>query len=194
MSLEERVYSVLIVSAVDGFNVSMQALLPDSKFSPVRIETSITEAKRTLLERSFDFVVVNSPLPDDAGVRFSIDVCSEKGGVVLLMVRAELYTATYNKVAEHGVYVLPRPTSKPIVMQAVDWMIATRERLKKLQKKTLTIEEKMAEIRTVNRAKWLLIDQLKMTEADAHRYIEKQAMDACVSRREIAENIIKTYS
>jgi response regulator NasT len=32
-----------------------------------------------------------------------------------------------------------------------------------------------------------------MTESDAHRYIEKQAMDRCVTRREIAENILQTY-
>ena len=51
----------------------------------------------------------------------------------------------------------------------------------------------MNEIRIVNRAKWLLISELKMTEPDAHRYIEKQAMDACVSRKQIAEEIIKTY-
>ena len=54
-------------------------------------------------------------------------------------------------------------------------------------------EEKMKEIRLVNRAKWVLIDELKMSEADAHRYIEKQAMDRCVSRRKIAEEIISTY-
>jgi len=51
----------------------------------------------------------------------------------------------------------------------------------------------MNEIRLVNRAKWLLISELKMTEPDAHRYIEKQAMDRCVSKRRIAEEIIKTY-
>ena len=52
----------------------------------------------------------------------------------------------------------------------------------------------MEEIRLVNRAKWLLISELKMDEPDAHRYIEKQAMDRCVTRREVAEEIIKTYS
>ena len=45
----------------------------------------------------------------------------------------------------------------------------------------------------MNRAKWLLIECLNMTEAEAHRYIEKQAMDLRISRREAAENIIKTY-
>ena len=54
-------------------------------------------------------------------------------------------------------------------------------------------KEKMEEIKLINRAKWALINSLGMTEADAHRYIEKQAMDRCVARREIAENIIQTY-
>ena len=52
----------------------------------------------------------------------------------------------------------------------------------------------MVEIRVVNRAKWILISELKMEEPDAHRYIEKQAMDRCISRREVAEEIISTYS
>ena len=57
-----------------------------------------------------------------------------------------------------------------------------------------TVEEKMEEIRLVNRAKWLLIECLSMSEAEAHRYIEKQAMDRCVTRREIARGIIQTYA
>ena len=32
-----------------------------------------------------------------------------------------------------------------------------------------------------------------MNEADAHRYIEKLAMDTRQTRREIAESVIKTY-
>ena len=62
-----------------------------------------------------------------------------------------------------------------------------------MEKKNASVEEKIEEIRIVNRAKCLLIEQLKMTESDAHRYIEKQAMDRCVTRRVIAENIILTY-
>ena len=63
-----------------------------------------------------------------------------------------------------------------------------------MEKKTLSFEEKMEEIRIVNRAKWLLISELKMDEPQAHRYVEKQAMDRCVSRREVAEEIIRTYT
>ena len=194
MSMHEHVYSVLIASASETFTASVQTLLSEAKFSPIRIETSVSAAKRTLLERSFDFVIVNSPLSDDPGTHFAVDTCEARGVVVLLMVRSELYAATYDKVAEHGVYLLPRPTSKQVVEQALDWMMATRERLKGLERKNISIEDKMQEIRAVNRAKWLLIDHISMSEPEAHRYIEKQAMDRCVSRREIAEDIIKTYT
>ena len=51
----------------------------------------------------------------------------------------------------------------------------------------------MAEIRIVNLAKWLLIQQQGMTEAEAHRFIEKQAMDRCVKRKAIAEEIVGKY-
>ena len=73
-------------------------------------------------------------------------------------------------------------------------MASTRERIRKFEKKAVSLEDKMQEIRIINRAKWLLISELGMAENDAHRYIEKQAMDRCVSRKEIAEEIIKTYS
>ena len=45
----------------------------------------------------------------------------------------------------------------------------------------------------MNRAKGLLIDHLKMTEQEAHRYIEKAAMDNSVKKTVIAQNIINMY-
>ena len=109
------------------------------------------------------------------------------------MSKAEQYSDAYDKLAEHGVFLLQKPLSKSVFQIASGWLVSARERIRKTEKKTLSIEEKMNEIRVVNRAKWLLISELKMTEPDAHRYIEKQAMDRCVSRRLIAEEIIKTY-
>ena len=52
----------------------------------------------------------------------------------------------------------------------------------------------MEEIRIVNRAKCLLISELKMTEPQAHHYIEKTAMDNCIPKKEAAKNIIKLYA
>lgn len=67
-------------------------------------------------------------------------------------------------------------------------------RLRQFEKKSLSIEKKWLRSVWSIMAKWLLISQLSMSEPEAHRYIEKQAMDRCVTRQTIAEEIIKTYS
>ena len=194
MSLKEQVYSVLIVSAAERFSDALSALLPPSRYQPIRKAADISSAKRAVAEREFDFVIINSPLPDNPGIRFAIDTSNERESVVLLMVRAEMHEEIYDKAAEHGVFTLPKPTSKAMMSMALNWLASARERLRKSRKRSLTLEDKMAEIRIVNRAKWLLISELKMKEPEAHRYIEKQAMDRCVSKKTVAEEIIKTYS
>ena len=194
MSLEQRSYSVLVASAMDNFNSALSPLLSEVSCSPVHMASSISAARRMLAERSFDFVIVNSPLPDDPGVRFAIDACAARGTVVLLLVKSESYISVYDKVVVHGVFTLQRPISRQSLLMALGWMTSARERLRRIEKKNLSIEEKMEEIRLVNRAKWLLISELKMDEPQAHRYIEKQAMDLCISRRQVAEEIIHTYS
>ncbi len=193
MPFKEHIYSVLIVSASDKFSVSLRALLPEKDYSPVNTVTSINAAQRELLDRSYDLVMINTPLPDDFGRKLAIDISENKNAVAILFVRNEFYEETYAKVVDYGVFTIHKPTSAQMITQSLDWLRATRERLRKLEKKNISLEDKMAEIRLVNRAKWVLIEQLKMTESDAHRYIEKQAMDRCATRREIAENILQTY-
>lgn len=194
MELEKRVYSVLVVSAAENFNTALSALLPKTDYSPVHTVSGISAAKRKVAEKPYDFVIINSPLPDDIGTRFAIDASHSPGTVVLLLVRSEIHAEICDKVTEHGVFLLPKPIAKPTIITALSWMASARERLRSFEKKSLSIEEKMAEIRIVNKAKWILITELHMDEPAAHRYIEKQAMDRCVSKHEVAKEIIKTYS
>lgn len=88
---------------------------------------------------------------------------------------------------------LSKPTTLQMVSQSLRVLCATRERLRKVEERQATVEEKIEEIRLVNRAKWLLIECLSMSEAEAHRYIEKQSMDLRISKREVAQKIIETY-
>lgn len=45
----------------------------------------------------------------------------------------------------------------------------------------------------IDRAKLMLITRLSMTEPEAHRFIEKSAMNRCVKKRVIAEGILRVY-
>lgn len=193
MVFQERTYSVLIVTASDVFVNSMMPLLPMTDYWPVTTVHSVNEARRRIVDSEFDIVLINAPLPDDFGMHLAIDICTNSGAGVLLLVKNDRFNDIYSKVVGYGVLTLSKPTNTRMIAQNLRILCATRERMRRMQVKQATVEEKIAEIRLVNRAKWLLIEYLNMTEPEAHRYIEKQAMDERISKREIAENIIKTY-
>ena len=193
MVFQEKTYSVLIVSASDSFTNSVMPLLPMTDYWPVQTASSVAEARRWLADTEFDIVLINTPLPDDFGMHLAIDICTGSGAGVLLLVKNDHYNEIYSKVVRYGVITLSKPTNRQMVAQNLRILCATRERMRQMQAKQATVEEKIKEIRLVNRAKWLLIECLSMTEPEAHRYIEKQAMDLRISKREAAENIIRTY-
>ena len=193
MVFQERTYSVLIVTASDTFANSVMPLLPMTDYWPVTIVHSISEARRRVVDTEFDIVLINAPLPDDFGMRLAIDICTNSGAGVLLLVKHDLFNDIYAKVVGYGVITLSKPANIQMVAQNLRILCATRERMRQMQARQVTVEEKIEEIRLVNRAKWLLIECLSMTEPEAHRYIEKQSMDGRVSKREVAERIIKTY-
>lgn len=193
MSLEERVNSVLVVSSAEKLNAALRALLPSPHYSPVRVVESVTAARQAVAERAWDFIIINSPLPDGPGDRFAIDAGQSQETVVLLLSPAERHPEVHAKMVRFGVFTLPKPTSRQVVSAALGWMATVRERLRKAETKALSLEEKMEEIRTVNRAKWLLIREQNMDEGSAHRFIEKQAMDRCLTKGDIAEEIIGRY-
>ncbi len=194
MSLEIRTYSVLVVSASETFNQSLLSFFSAGAYSPAHFVSDISTAKRAFAERDYDFVIINAPLPDDPGMRFAVDVCSGKATAVLVLIKNEIYAEANRRLSESGVFTVPKPISRQTLVQALYWLSSARELLRKFEKKTVSIEEKMEEIRLVNRAKWLLINELKLSEPDAHRYIEKQAMDRCVSKKDVACEIIRKYS
>ena len=183
MVFSDQTYSVLVVSAAQKFNEAFAAMLPGSEYYPVRFVGNIAAARREMVNKTYDLVIINAPLPDDFGTRFAIDACNQSGTVALLLAKSDVYDEMEAKLTCQGVFTLAKPTSALLLNQSLKWLVSARERLRRME-----------EIRLVNRAKWLLIEQLKMTEAEAHRHIEKQAMDRCTTRREIALGIIKTYA
>lgn len=194
MVFQERTYSVLLVSASDKFNAAMAPLLPATDYWPITSVGSVSEAKRHLTQRFYDMILINAPLPDDFGIRLAVDACNESGAGVLLFVKREHYNDIYSKVVRYGVMTLSKPTSVQMIAQSLRVLCATRERLRKVEERQATVEEKIEEMRLINRAKWLLIEHLRMSEAQAHRHIEKQSMDLRVSKREVAQSIIADYT
>ena len=186
-----RSYSVLSVAAAEKFHTSLRELLPSGRYDPVHSAFDAAEARRRSLENRYDIIVISAPLRDEFGTHLAQHFAENSGAGILLLVKPEYYSDVSAQVTPLGVLTLAKPTSPQLMLQCMELLCGTRERLRRMEQKSASIEDKMAEIRLVNRAKWVLIEKQGMSEQDAHRYIEKQAMDRCVPKRVVAEEILR---
>ena len=186
-----RTYSVLSVAAAEKFQTSLRELLPAGRYDPVHSAFDAAEARRRILESRYDIIVISAPLRDEFGTHLAQHFAENSGAGILLLVKPEYFSDVSAQVTPLGVLTLEKPTSPQLMLQCMELLCGTRERLRRMEQKSASIEDKMAEIRLVNRAKWVLIEKHGMSEQDAHRYIEKQAMDRCVPKRVVAEEILR---
>lgn len=190
---EEHLYSVLIVSASSTFNAASSALFPASSYWPVDLVKNASEARSKIGKTSYDIVVINTPLADGDEALLTATICSKTDSCVLVLAGKEQYEALNNEVSAYGAVVLSKPLSMPLFMQSIKILCTMSVRISNITKKQQSVESKIKEINDVNRAKWLLIGYMKMTEDEAQKYIEKIAMDTRLSKKEVAKNIIQVY-
>lgn len=184
---------VLIVSDVGKECDRLYGLVDAAARYEVKTATCGEGALQTALSEDCDVVVLNTPLASEPGFELAEQIVAETGAFVILLVGREEYDAVSLAYEEKGIAVLEKPLSASALLQALRLMTALHSRLNHLRSENNTLKSKIDEIRLVDRAKCVLIQYLGMTEPMAHRHIEKQAMDMRVSKRRIAEDILRTY-
>ena len=194
MELRELVYSTLIVSTTPSFASFASELLSQNSFYPVKKVSSVTEARHALSIRSYDVLIVNYPLLDETGLELSMEMSRDCSSVVLMMVPATMYGDVETKTRGSGVFLLKKPVSLITLSQSLSWLRSASDRVRSVQSGRVKLEEKIDEIRLVTRAKLILMENLKMTEDEAHKYITHEAMDRCMSKKEVANTILNTWS
>ena len=89
--------------------------------------------------------------------------------------------------------VLSRPVTREALQRTIRLIIAARVRMAGVKKESDDILSRIEEMRTINRAKTTLMKYLRFTEPQAHKYIEKQAMNNRQTRLEVAARILAQY-
>lgn len=150
------------------------------------------EARRILCEGGVSLVVVNAPLPDEYGHALAARAV-EDGADAVLLCPAPMADKLSEGLAREdaGVFVLARPLSRQQAAFALQMIRASRQRLRRLLEQNRRLTKRLEEARVLTQAKCALALHYGMTEDEAHRAIEKQAMDARVSSREAALALLR---
>ena len=185
-------YRVLVAGSNEKLSDLLSELLPKNEYALLPPVKTAGEVRRLTMDAGADLVILNAPLKDEFGTQLAQDLADKNLGV-LLLAGNEVYEQVCFRVEQSGVITLAKPTTRQSLYIALRALTALRSKLLQMEQKNRALQQKVADIHTINHAKWLLIQQDHMTENDAHRFIEKQAMDMRLSRREVAENIIRSY-
>ena len=186
--------SALIVSSTEKTTGLFKEMLNAAAFNQIVTLNTSGEARRLLLKQDFDLVIVDSPLPDESGESFSRHVAYKDASQVILVVKGGELDAVSAACADDGVLVISKPIEKSVFHLALKFAVSAQSRLNRIQEENDKLKKKIEDIRIIDRAKYTLITYLTMSEQEAHRFIEKQAMDMRSTRRAIAEEILKTYA
>lgn len=185
--------SILIVASKEQAAASFSQLLRAERYCNTVSAKSGSEARRLCSERDFELVIINAPLSDEFGDNLAVDILKESTAAVILAVKAELEAMAESKTTEFGAFVIAKPVSRLLFSKAVRLAAATQNRLSGVKRENIKLQKKIDDIRIINRAKYILMEYLSMSEPQAHKYLEKQAMDLRLTKIEVAKNLLSTY-
>ena len=160
-------HTVLVVTKDNKISSQVSAMLVAPLFD-TQIVSDFNEARRICSERNFNIILVD--FADGEGTDFAIDISDSKS-TTLLLTPTQFFEQISYKVEGYGILTITSPFDQFYFYNMIKVAIAVQ----------------------YNRAKMLLMQNLNMTEADAHRYIEKEAMDRCIKKTAVAEQVISTY-
>ena len=187
--MEAESHSVLLVSRDSKIISQVSAFLVAPLFE-LTTTSDFNEARRLATERTFNIIIADSG--DGYDTDFAINI-ADSYSTILLLVPNEHFDEISYRVEGYGILTITKPFEPFYFYNMVKIAIAVQYKVQVLSSQTTKLKVKMEEIKQVNSAKMLLMQNMNMTEQEAHRFIEKEGMDRGMKKTAISEEIIKTY-
>ena len=192
---EPRKSTLLFVQDAAAEPAALGAFAAEQPALALVTADGLDEAERKLAQLDPALVVWQCDAPGLPALRQCVRLAEGSEAVFLLLVRPGTYEAVWRFVQAAGICVMSWPAPQEVFRQTLrNLLLLLKKSLRAMQEKTDQLQSQLQDMKRIQKAKSLLMNQLGMSEADAHRWIEKAAMDRCVKKREIAETIIRMYA
>jgi two-component system, response regulator PdtaR len=148
------------------------------------------QAVAMALDLKPDIVIMDVKMPVMDGITAAEQIGKERICPVV-MLTAFSQTELVERARDAGVmaYVV-KPFTASDVTPALDIALSRWSELKALEAEVADLGDRLETRKAVDRAKGVLMTKLKITEADAFRWIQKTAMDRRMGMREVADAVI----
>ncbi len=184
---------ILIVCSRTDLIKDLRTLMLQQGYSAAEYSLSANEARRKLDIFEPELILINAPLQDELGIDLVLDIADKTDAGIIVLAKHEHLEEMQFKLERVGALILPKPINKTILLQTSRFAVNSRKSLKGLKHQNDDLEKRINDRKIIEKAKWLLVEKMNMSEPQAHRYIQKRAMDTRVSQIKVAEEILSNY-
>lgn len=132
-----------------------------------------------------DLVIIDSALDGGKGIKTAQIIDEDQLAAVLLLVNREvLVNAT-------RLPYLVKPVYDYTLIPAVETALLYWQRYSQLKSEILKLEEKLETRKVVDRAKGMIMTKLHLSEPEAHRFLQKEAMNRGLTLMQVAREAIR---
>jgi AmiR/NasT family two-component response regulator len=137
-----------------------------------------------------DIVIMDVKMPVMDGISAAEQIGKERICPVV-MLTAFSQTELVERARDAGVMAyIVKPFTASDVTPALDIALSRWAELKTLEAEIADLGDRLETRKAVDRAKGVLMTKLKISEADAFRWIQKTAMDRRMGMREVADAVV----
>ena len=137
-----------------------------------------------------DLVVLDVKMPKLDGITAAERIAEERIAPVVILTAFSQRDLVERARDAGAMAYLVKPFSKQDLMPAVEMAVSRFAELQMLEAEVADLTERLEARKAIDRAKSVLQQQLRLSEPDAFRWIQKTAMDLRLSMRQVAEGVL----
>jgi two-component system, response regulator PdtaR len=137
-----------------------------------------------------DLVVLDVKMPKLDGISAAERIAEQRIAPVVILTAFSQRDLVERARDAGAMAYLVKPFTKSDLVPAIEMAVSRFAELAQLEAEVADLTERLETRKLVDRAKSALQQQLRLSEPDAFRWIQKTAMDLRLSMRQVAEGVI----
>lgn len=179
----------IIVSQSDYTTDMAQQALRNMGYSSISSTAAASEVRRIIQATPPDIIVIDAPLYGEFGTELAETAAEDTEAAVILLCSSDIADEIADRLSYYNILVLSKPLNCTTLEKGIQLLASDTIPFSSVRESE-EVMQRISDIRLINRAKSTLMKYLGFTEPQAHRYLEKQAMNSRCTRREAAKKII----
>lgn len=181
---------VLIAEDEAIIRLDLKEMLEEEGYDVVGEVGNGDDAIRLAHELRPDLTILDIKMPGTDGLTAAREIVANRLSAVLILT-AFSQRDLIKSAREAGAYAyIVKPFQKNDLVPAIEVALGRFQEVRSLESEIVDLNERLESRKSIDRAKGLLMDQKGLSESDAFRFIQQEAMRTRLTMRKVAELLI----